>query len=218
MDYNQDIINAVLGLIIITDLTLLAAERQIQRLRIIAFQGAMLGSMPILMHSQGFIDLYIVVMGLVFLTIKAVILPYLLYRTYRHLPHMRPTKPYLGNTGCILAGLVAFALALWLNQQLGLSGDPLFNTVFPAAFTTMITGLLLIVTRKNALTQVFGYLTIENGIYLLGVPMASADALWLELTILLDILVGVFVMGIAIHHIHREFDSTDVNNFSSLKG
>ena len=63
----------------------------------------------------------------------------------------------------------------------------------------------------------FGYLVMENGIYLLGVPMAQEDAVWLELSILLDILVGAFVMGIAIHHINRAFNSTDVEEFASLR-
>ena len=85
------------------------------------------------------------------------------------------------------------------------------------AASTVFTGLLLIVTRKKALTQMVGYLVMENGIFLLGVPMAQSNAVWLELSILLDLLAGVFVMGIAVHHIHRAFDSTDVDRFSSLR-
>ena len=58
---------------------------------------------------------------------------------------------------------------------------------------------------------------LENGIFLLGVPMAHVDAIWLELSVLLDILVGVVVMGIAVYHIHRVFDSTYVDNFATIR-
>ena len=62
----------------------------------------------------------------------------------------------------------------------------------------------------TALSQVMGYLVAENGIFLLGIPLMTAGAVWFELTLLLDIFVAVFVMGIAINHISHTFESIDV--------
>ena len=79
------------------------------------------------------------------------------------------------------------------------------------------TGLVLVVGRVTALSQVMGYLVAENGIFLLGIPLMSAGAIWFELTLLLDIFVAVFVMGIAINHINDTFESIDVNRFHNLR-
>ena len=62
-----------------------------------------------------------------------------------------------------------------------------------------------------------GYLVTENGIFLLGTPLMSAGAVWFELTLLLDLFVAVFVMGIAINHISSKFETIDVGRFRSLR-
>lgn len=213
---SMEVLQTALGLIVLTNLCLPAAERQRLCMRLLAMQGFILGLMPLAVYS-GPLDAHILGVTAAFTFIKGVLLPLLLLRTYRKLPPQPPTTPYIGNTLCVLAGLGGFVFSLWLNENLEVVANPLFHLVFPVAASTVFTGLLLIVTRKKALTQMFGYLVMENGIYLMGVPMAQSDAIWLEMTILLDLLAGVFVMGIAVHHIHRAFDSTDVDRFSSLR-
>lgn len=211
-----DGLNAALGLIIITDLALLGAERQRLSIRLIANQGVLLGLVPVLAYN-GTPDLYLIAVSAIFLIIKGVILPLLLRRTHRQLPSQQLPKPYLGYSACALLGIIGFALSLWIGGRLGIAANPLFSQVFPIGMATIFTGLLLIVSRKEVLSQLFGYLVLENGIFLLGAPMAEQESLWLELSILLDILVAVFVMGIAIHHINRAFHSTYVDHIASLK-
>jgi len=86
-----------------------------------------------------------------------------------------------------------------------------------AAMFTILTGLLLIVSRRKALTQVVGYLVMENGVYAFGAALAVDEPLLVELGVLLDVLVAVFVMGIAIYHISREFDHIDTDQLSALR-
>lgn len=211
-----DWLQAALWSIVITDLSLLAAERQRLCIRLIAVQGCILGIIPLIAVS-GSIDLHLVGVAAIFLGVKGVILPLLLLRTHKKLPPPPPVNAYVGNTACVLFGVCGYAFSLWFGSRLGAVANPLLAVVFPSAFATIFAGLLLIVTRRKALTQMFGYLVMENGIYLLGIPMIQEDSVWLELSILLDILVGAFVMGIAIHHINRAFNSTDVERFASLR-
>jgi hydrogenase-4 component E len=82
----------------------------------------------------------------------------------------------------------------------------------------MLIGFLVLVSRRKALTQVIGYLVIENGVYVFGQSVAAQMPFLVELGILLDLLVGVFVMGIVIHQINREFDHIDVDQLNLLKG
>ena len=213
---SSELLQAALGCIVLANFCLLAAERQRLCMRLLALQGVILGLMPLAAYT-GELDWHILGVTAVFTFVKGALLPLLLLRTYRKLPPQPPVRPYLGNSPCVLAGLCGLIFSLWLTGKLEIIANPLFALFFPVAAATVFTGLLLIVTRKKALTQMFGYLVMENGIYLLGVPMAQSNAVWLELSILLDILAGVFVMGIAVHHIHQAFDSTDVDKFSSLR-
>lgn len=214
--FAADWLQAALGLVVITNLALLGAERQRLCIRLIALQGMIVGLLPLLTY-KGQVEAYLLIVSLIFFTIKGIILPLLLGRTHRHLPAQASFKPYMGYSVCVLLGVLGFAMSMWLGDQLGLSANPMFSLVFPTAFTTILAGLLLIVTGKEVLSQLFGYLVMENGIFLLGTPMVEQAALWVELSILLDILVAAFVMGIAIHHINRAFDSTDVEHIASLR-
>ena len=74
-----------------------------------------------------------------------------------------------------------------------------------------------IVSRRKAIMQTLGYLAMENGIYAFGLAFAVEEPLLVEMGVLLDVFVAVFVMGIAIHHISREFDHIDTDRLSALK-
>jgi hydrogenase-4 component E len=81
----------------------------------------------------------------------------------------------------------------------------------------LLIGLLTLVSRVKAVTQVVGYLVMENGIFLFGVLLLEAMPYLIELGVLLDLFVGVFVMGIVIFHINRAFDHIDVDQLSTLR-
>ena len=117
----------------------------------------------------------------------------------------------------VLAGMGGLVLSLWLEARL-LTLPALFPPLLlPTALTTLFCGLILVVGRTTALAQVIGYLVAENGIFLLGMPLMTAGTTWFELALLLDVFVAVFVMGIAVHHIYRAFESTDVDQFAALR-
>jgi hydrogenase-4 component E len=96
--------------------------------------------------------------------------------------------------------------------------EPVMSSlIVPVAFFTIMSGLFLIVSRRKALTQVLGYLVLENGIYAFGVALVDKQPMLVEMGILLDIFVAIFVMGIAIFHINREFDHIDTDKLSGLR-
>jgi hydrogenase-4 component E len=91
------------------------------------------------------------------------------------------------------------------------------SLLVPVALSTILIGLFLIVSRKKALSQVLGYLVFENGIFTFGVGAAYEAPVLVEMGVLLDVFVAVFVMGIAIFHISREFDSIDTTRLETLR-
>ena len=155
------------------------------------------------------IPVILFLVGLPFLLLMG-LLPWLLHRTRRQIgadPHI---KPRLGFGLAVLTGLACLVFSLWLEGRLPMTPGLFPPLLLPAGLTTLFCGLLLVVGRATALSQVMGYLVAENGIFLLGIPLMTAGAVWFELTLLLDIFVAVFVMGIAINHISHTFESIDV--------
>jgi len=95
--------------------------------------------------------------------------------------------------------------------------EPTSSLAMATSFFCVFSGLFLITSRRKAITQVLGYLSLENGIYVFGIVFVRHQPLLVEMGVLLDLIVGVFVMGIAIFHISREFDHIDVDRLNELK-
>jgi hydrogenase-4 component E len=114
-------------------------------------------------------------------------------------------------------GVFMFALSFWLSGRLAYTNHPVSELGVSVSFATFFTGAFIIVSRMKAITQVIGYLVLENGIYLFGSVFLREQSFLVELAILLDVFVAVFVMGIAIFHISREFDHIDTQKMSELK-
>ena len=87
----------------------------------------------------------------------------------------------------------------------------------PTALSTVWAGLLLVVTRKKAVSQVLGFLVLENGVYVFGLLLSDVMPVMVEAGVLLDLFAAVFVMGIVMFHINREFSSLDTEKLSALK-
>lgn len=206
-------------LLLLNNFILLGVSRLSLLIRLAAFQGAVLAAVLLLMpHAQGGDSLlHMLLLAGAVLLIKAVGFPWLLKRTLRRLKTDAYIKPFLGFGLSVAAGMAGLCFSLWLETRLPVPQGLYPPLLFPAALTTLFTGLLLVVGRMKALTQVIGYLVAENGIFLLGMPLMMSGSTWFELSLLLDVFVAVFVMGIAINHINATFESIDVGRFCSLR-
>ena len=150
-------------------------------------------------------------------TLKGIVFPRLLSRAQRMADVKHEVEPIVGYSASILIGLVIVILSAWVGAAFPLPHLPVSPVLLPTALATILSGLFLIVSRRTALTQVVGYLVLENGIYIFGAALAQEEPFLVEMGVLLDVFVAVFVMGIAIFHISREFDHIDVDQLTSLK-
>ena len=87
----------------------------------------------------------------------------------------------------------------------------------PVAFLVIFTGLLLIVVRAKAISQVIGYLQLETGIFIFGMAHPYQHSFLVEAAVLMDVFVAVMVMGITIYQINRAFDHIDTDKLSTLR-
>jgi hydrogenase-4 component E len=213
MNNSADIIMIVL---VLTNLMVLGLSRLSSCIRIVAIQGVMLGFLPVLLNNWS-LELHLVIFSVAIISLKGGVFPWMLNRTLRDLASQREVEPFIGYGISIIAGTMALVSCLWLSSRLPLPEPVVSSLIVPVAFFTIMSGLFLIISRKKALTQVLGYLVLENGIYTFGVALVQKQPMLVELGILLDIFVAVFVMGIAIFHINREFDHIDTDQLSRLR-
>jgi len=128
----------------------------------------------------------------------------------------REIEPLIGFTASLILGAAAVALSFAITPRLELPDTP-SGVLIPVALSTVIIGLLVLTTRNKALTQVVGYLILENGIYVFGLSQAERVPFLVEVGVLLDVFAGVFIMGIVVFHINREFDSLDSARLTELR-
>ena len=197
-------------------LMLSASSRLVHCIRLVAGQGILLGVLPLLMWNWngGFPGGEICGAVLVNLLVKGLLLPWLLIRAMHKAGVKRELEPLAGYSWSLLIVTIAGALALWLSRSLNISGVPVL--AIPAAAMTVFTGLFIIIARRKAITQSLGFLCFENGIALFGVAMHLEYGFFVELGILLDVLVLVFVMGITVFQISREFEHIDADRLNLL--
>jgi hydrogenase-4 component E len=210
-------IDVLLILSILSNFVQVGSSRLAVSVRALGAQGIFLGLLPLLLPGHGWAvsSLFLAVASI---GLKGLVFPALLFRAMRRADVRHEAEPFVGYSLSMVLGVITLGVCLWLGKRLG---DPLPDVpprVVPTALFTVWVGLFLIVSRKKALTQVMGYLTLENGIYLFGLALAREEPLLVEMGVLLDVFVAVFVMGITIFHISREFDHTDVDQLSRLKG
>jgi hydrogenase-4 component E len=149
--------------------------------------------------------------------VKAVVLPTLVRRSAREVQVKGEIEPLIGFTLSLLAGVGLLGVGIAASRRMALSSQFASPLLVAVAIFTILTGIFLIVARKKAITQVLGYLVMENGIYSFGMAYAVHETFLVEMGILLDVWALVFIMGIAIHDIHSAFDHIDTDRLSTLK-
>ena len=208
--------STILILVILINLLLLGTGRLRSCISIVAAQGATIGLLPLLV-SNGEFNLRLTLVAVTSVALKGVVFPRLLLRAMVRANVRHEVDPVIGYAASILMGLVLTGASFWIASRLRLPIVSVSDLVLPVALTTVFCGFLLIVSRRQALSQVVGYLVLENGIYIFGTALAYEVPLLVEMGILLDVFVAVLVMGVAVFHISREFHHIDVDQLARLK-
>lgn len=210
------LVDTIMMVLILSNLLLLGFSRIRSCIRVIAVQGIALGTLPLLVHQESIA--WVLALSAITIAIKGVAFPRLLLTTIREANVCHEVDPYVGHGTSILVGFVSLTVSAWLCARLPLFDNAASTLAAPVSYFMIFVGLFIIVSRKMAISQVLGYLVLENGMYVFGVVMLRRMALLVELAVLLDAFAAVFVMGIAVYHIHRQFDHMDVDQLDMLKG
>jgi hydrogenase-4 component E len=209
----QTTAHLLLLFIVVTDLVVLGVSRLSTCIRAIAWQGFVLGLLPLVL--TGSISTHVIFLAAGTIVVKAVVLPRMLRWAMREAKVRREVEPLIGYLGSLLLGVLALGVAFAVATRLpALPGSDL---LIPIALASVMIGLVVLITRGKAITQVVGYLILENGVYLFGLTQTSRVPFLIEIGVLLDVFVGAFIMGIVVFHINREFDSISSAQLTELR-
>ncbi|MBE0503936.1 MAG: hydrogenase [Desulfuromonadales bacterium] len=206
--------NLILLLVVLINFYTLGTSRLVACIRAVAIQGGLLALLPLVAHG---LSLHTLILAFWALLIKAILIPTLLTRTIREVRIHREIEPLVGFVPTLALGALVTSGAFIFANYLPLIAEHRGSLFIPTALATFFSGFLLLMTRRKAITQVVGYLILENGIFIFGILLSEAMPLMVEAGVLLDMLVGIFVMGIVINQISREFSTMNTGRLSALK-
>jgi hydrogenase-4 component E len=180
----------------------------------VALQGVLLGVVPIALAGHFSIHLAVIVTGTI--AVKAIVLPRILTWAIREAEVRHERQPSIGHLPSLLLGLALCAVAFAVAGRLPALPGRALPLLVPVSLSTLMVGFLLLTSRRKALSQVLGYLVLENGVFLFGLTLAERLPLLVETGVLLDVFVGAFIMGLVVFQIQREVETIDSRELSQL--
>jgi hydrogenase-4 component E len=207
-------LNLLIGLAMGLNLIALGSSRLPSIIRATALQGVLLGIMPLVIVHD--LEWQVAAVALATAIGKGVVIPGLLRRAMRAAHIGREVEPFIGFVPSLLLGAGGTIAAVSIARTLPLLPEHARSLLVPGALASMLTGFILLTGRVKAISQVCGYLIFENGIYLFGLLLLASTPLLVEAGVLLDLTVGIFVIGIIVDRIQRAFDSLDTRHLTAL--
>ncbi|MBU1106574.1 MAG: hydrogenase [Candidatus Riflebacteria bacterium] len=208
--------NTLATLLALTCLFLLGSSRLLVSIRMVAFQGFLLGILPFFVSGSDHVGVAAIILSLASIGLKGFLLPKLLTRALFESGARREIEPFIGFGASMLSGVALLAVSSYIVNRLETTAQIGSSITLIAGFFMVFSGLFLLITRRKALTQTLGFLVLENGVFATGLSLGSEFSVFVELGILLDVFVGIFLMGIMLFHIDREFDHIDADRFNEL--
>ena len=211
-----DIAHLLAGSLVLVSLLELYQDRLYALLNIYALHAVVLAAS---VAWQAFVQdaphLYIT--AAIALIFKAMIIPVALHRIIVRLGIHREIEKVVGVGVTMLAGMALVALAMVVMLRVTHEADPLAREDLAFALSVVLLGLLMMVTRRNAVSQVVGFMSLENGL-VLAATGATGMPLVVEISIAFSILIAFIVIGIFLFRIRERFDTVDVQIISDFRG
>ena len=160
---------------------------------------------------------YLYVTAAIALLFKAIIIPVALRRLIVRLNIHRTVETVVGVGPTMLGGIFLVALSMVVMLRVTAQADPLAREDLTFALSVVLLGLLMMVTRRNAVTQVIGFMSLENGL-IMAATGAKGMPLVVEISVAFSILIALIVIGVFLFRIREQFDTIDVAALDRSRG
>lgn len=210
-------INSFLAaLVLLTSFGMLAQRRIYGLIHLFAWQGLFLSiSTAIVGFIAGRHHLYI--SSVLTLALKVILLPYILHVLVHRLKIHKEVETVLNVPMTMLLGIGLVIFSYYLTSPIREISTFVTRSTLAIALASVMLGLLMMITRRHAVTQIIGFLAMENGLFFAATSATYGMPLVVELGVALDILIAAFIFGIFFFHINKTFESLDVEQMARLK-
>ncbi|HET7204336.1 MAG TPA: hypothetical protein VFI92_13305 [Steroidobacteraceae bacterium] len=210
------LLNTCAALLLLVSFAMLSQRRIVSLVNLLAMQGTLLCAATLLLAWRtGQNHLYL--SAALTLALKVVGLPWLLHRLIRRLEVYWDTEPLLNVPGTMLAGLVTVVFAFGLAQPIAELASTATRNAIGIAVAVILLAFITMITRRKAMSQVVGFLSMENGLFFGAMSATYGMPMVVELGVALDVLVAMLVLGVFFFQIREQFDSLDLDHLESLR-
>jgi hydrogenase-4 component E len=204
------------GSLLLISFAMLSGRRTQWLITLLAWQGGILFlSTVIVAYSAGLKELYY--SAALTLILKVIALPWILHRLMNKLGAQWDSEPLVNIPTTMLVGLALVIFSFGLAQPISLLATTITGKTIGIALAVILLAFLMMITRRKAVTQVIGFLAMENGLFFAATSATYGMPMVIELGIALDLLVGIFVLGIFFFQIREQFESLDLHHLETLK-
>jgi hydrogenase-4 component E len=211
-----DIAHLLAGSLVLVSFMLLYQDRLYALLNVYALHALVLAlSVAWQAYAQGAPHLYVT--AAIALVFKAILIPVVLHRVIVKLGIHRQIETVVGIGPTMLLGMGLVALSMVVMLRVTAEADPLAREDLAFALSVVLLGLLMMVTRRNVVSQVVGFMSLENGL-VLAAAGAKGMPLVVEISVAFSVLIAFIVIGIFLFRIRERFDTVDVAALDSHRG
>lgn len=211
------VVNLLAALLLLAAFAMLAQRRLLSLVNLFAWQGLVLAISTLIVAAvTGQSHLYFSA-ALTF-ALKVVALPMILHRLIRRLQVKADVEPLLNISMTMLVGIALVVFAFYLATPISQMASTFTRSTLGIAMASVLVSFLMMITRRKAISQVIGFLAMENGLFFAATSATYGMPLVVELGVALDILVAMFILGVFFFQIRDTFESLDLKNLERLKG
>jgi hydrogenase-4 component E len=216
MSLDLQLINTLAALFLLLAFAMLAQRRVVGLVDLLALQGALLCAATLLLAWRtGELHLYF--SALLTLALKVAFLPWLLHRLIRRLGVYWDSEPLINIASTMLLGLLIVIFSFGLAQPIAALASTATRNGIGIAVAVVLLSFLTMITRRKAMSQVIGFLSMENGLFFGAMSATYGMPMIVELGVALDVLVAMLVLGVFFFQIREQFDSLDLHHLESLR-
>ncbi len=213
---DQQLLDSCAALLLLLSFAMLSQRRLVSLVNLYAVQGAVLAAATLLLAWRTGED-HLYLSAALTLVLKVAFLPWLLHRLIRRLEVYWDTESLLNVSGTMILGLLVVVFSFALAQPITLLASTATRSAIGIAVSVVLLAFLMMITRRKAMSQVLGFLSMENGVFFGAMSASYGMPMVVELGVALDVLVAVLVLGVFFFQIREQFDSLDLHHLETLK-
>ncbi len=212
--FAQQIIDGMAALTLLISFALLAQHRMLSVLNWFAAQGLLLAATAaVVAYSSGEYELYI--SAIMTFLLKGLLLPWMLWRVIRKLHVHREVEPIMNSGLTIMIAIAVTLFAFHVVQPIEVTSDLMTRNSMAIATACVLLSMLMMITRKKAITQVIGFLAVENSLFFAAIGATNGMPLVVEIGIAFDVLIAALIFGLFFFQIRNTFDSMEIDTLNA---